>query len=63
MAKRIMAKGRVINGKLFSTGDPIEPTPEQEKELDELGVLAPKPAKAEPAPAPSKTGKAAGAKE
>ena len=49
MTKRVMAEGRVINGKLYSKGDPIDVSGDQEKELDELGLLkAPEKAESKP---------------
>lgn len=45
MAKRTLATGRVINGKLHQKGDEIELKAEDEKALDAEGVLV---AKAKP---------------
>lgn len=59
MAKRTLTTGRVIDGKLYSTGDQPELTAEQEKELDALGILAPKAEAPKAAPKASGTGKAA----
>lgn len=41
MTRRIMAEGRVINGKLYSKGKPIDLSAEDEKALDLKGLLEP----------------------
>ena len=41
--KRTIANGIVYNGKLYNKGDEPDLTAADEKGLDKLGVLAPKP--------------------
>ena len=54
--KRTLASGIVYNGKLYNKGDQPDLSASDEKGLDKLGVLAPKP---ESTPKPASSAKRA----